>query len=263
MLSRLFVLDWIVKIIAGKTDEFVHAKLVKYGVGEHPGPRVKLSLSSSRIAFKGDLDTEKMFSRAYVLGATALRHRVSGTVICYSDRTAEFRKIALPLEWSKSKGQGATVYKAKLKETVPKEHLQQLFDTDGPSTFFLLSIEPADAEKPWKITTKTAFPKGPGSEPEEEGAQKDPVFTRGALGRTKEVEDFILSEVLPDVRDRITQSTKNVGIRHTLVIEDIEIPEDPCMSYQEKRRLAKKRGRLVRYVDIDGTESVSEYRFVS
>lgn len=263
-------MDWIAKIVNGKADEFVHAKLVKYGVGEHPGPRGKLTFTSSKIGFKADIDLEKVFIRAYLQGATSPTHKVSGTVVCYTDRTADLSRIAMPLDWSKSKGEGATVFKSKLAETVPLGHLRELVDKDDPTTFFLLSLEPADGEKTWKVTTKPSFPKGTAapkqsdgeaSESGEETAEKDPVFTKGTLGRTSEVEKMILDEVIPDVRTYLSPKTKTVTINQTIVIESIEIPDDPKLSFPEKRRLAKKTGRLIRRIDIDGKEIVNEFRF--
>ena len=52
-------------------------------------------------------------------------------------------------------------------------------------------------------------------------------------------------------------------IRNNLVIEDIEIPDDPSLSFSEKRRLAKKRGRLIRNATIDGEDYTKEYDFLA
>ncbi|MHA2021825.1 MAG: hypothetical protein ACW96N_08920, partial [Candidatus Thorarchaeota archaeon] len=71
-------MNWLSKIIAGTADEYSHAKLVKYGIGTHPGPRAKITLSKARIAFKADLDYEKVFVRAYVKGAPGGTHKIKG-----------------------------------------------------------------------------------------------------------------------------------------------------------------------------------------
>ncbi|MEM4735834.1 MAG: hypothetical protein QXS20_08990 [Candidatus Thorarchaeota archaeon] len=254
-------MDWLAKIIHGRPDEFVHARLLKYGVGEHVGPTIRLVLSQKKVDFKGDLDTEKFFIRAYVGGVAGGLHKVSGTIITYTDRTAEFARLPIPLEWSKSKDQGATTYKTKLRETMPFAHLQQLIACDGPTTFFLLTLEPADGTKPWKVTTKSSFPKGLGANIEGEDEDKVPSFTRGSLGRTPEVDDMIMTELLSDFREHISTKTKNVTIRSDIVVESIEAPDDPALSIQERRRLAKKTGRLIRKANIDGTEYTCEHRF--
>ncbi|MFW9848471.1 MAG: hypothetical protein ACFFF4_04980, partial [Candidatus Thorarchaeota archaeon] len=59
-------MSWIAKIVQGTTDDFVHAKLVKYGKGEHPGPRALVKFSKARITFKADIDMEKVFIKAYL-----------------------------------------------------------------------------------------------------------------------------------------------------------------------------------------------------
>ncbi len=253
-------MDWIAKIINGTPDEFVHAKVLKYGVGEHPGPRAYLTLSSKKVGFKADLDLEKVFVRAYAHAAPDGEHRVSGVITTYTDRQDAFSSVPVPLDWRKAKGKGATTYKAKLKAVLSRGDLEALLSVDDPTTFYLLTLVPADGAKPWKVATKTKFPKTPAAV-EDESAEKDPVFCKGALGRTEEVMKFLYREVLPDVADIISDKTKRVKVRHKIVIEDIEIPDDAGLSFAEKRRLAKKTGRLVRVVDVDGEVHTGEYPF--
>nr|KXH72243.1 MAG: hypothetical protein AM325_01855 [Candidatus Thorarchaeota archaeon SMTZ1-45] len=250
------------KIIKGSPDEHTHAKLVKYGIGSHPGPRTKLTLSKASIKFKADLDQEKDILRGYLLGAPAGTHKVKGTIITYSDRTNEFSQLNMPISWSKSKGKGTPVFKAKVDEVAPIEDIRALFEVDDPTTFYLLSINPRDGTKPWKVTTKTSFPKGGSSEEDEESDEKDPVFTKGALGNTPKVLDYLLNTYLPDLKDKVEPKTKNIMIRNNIEILDIEIPDDPSLSFAEKRRLAKKHGKLIRAVTIDGKDHTLEYDFL-
>ncbi|NWF95263.1 MAG: hypothetical protein HXY34_03890 [Candidatus Thorarchaeota archaeon] len=256
-------MDWIAKIINGQPDEFVHAKLLKYGIGEHPGPRAKLTFTSSKMTFKADLDLEKVLTRAYLASTRGTKHKVSGVIISYDDPKQRFTGVQLPLEWSQSKGVGASVFKAKVKETVPHDHLEELLERgDGPTTFFLLSLVPTDVSLASKVTTKSSFPKAPaGSDEEDDSKEKDPTFTKGTIVRTPEVDNLLFNEVLPDVKAKIGPKTKNVSIHHTIVIDDIQAHEDPTLSVSEKRRLAKKRGKLVRTVTVDGTEYKSSYPF--
>jgi hypothetical protein len=257
-------MNWLAKIIAGTADEYSHAKLVKYGIGTHPGPRAKVALSKNRITFKADLDYEKIFTHAYVKGAPEGSHKIKGIVRSYTDRIAEFDQIMMPLSWKRSKGKLASIYNAKLDEVAPLEHIRDLISVDGPTTFFLVSLTPRDGTKPWKVTTKTSFPKGgaPGGDDEKEGAkQKDPVFTKGALGNTPEILDYVIAEVLPDLKDQVGPKNKKISVSNTIVIEDIVPPDDPSLSFSEKRKLAKKRGKIIRKVTIDDVEHVNEVDF--
>lgn len=253
-------MNWLAKILAGKPDEYSHAKLVKYGIGKHPGPRAVLSFSKARITFKADLDYEKVFTRAYLKGAPAGSHKVKGIVRSYTDRIAEFDSLMMPLSWKRSKGKMASIFNAKLDEVAPLEHIQALVDTDDPTTFFLVSLNPRDGSKPWKVTTKTSFPKGGGGDDDNED-QKDPVFTKGALGNTPEVFDYLLTEIFPGMEDKITDKTKKVSISNTIVVDDIIPPDDPNLSFSEKRKLAKKRGKIIRSIDIDGEVYAQESEF--
>jgi hypothetical protein len=252
-------MNWIAKIIEGTPDEFVHAKFMKYGIGEHPGPRVQLAFSKGKISFKADLDLEKIFLKGYLSTAPKGSHKVSGLIESYTDRQEEFDKLRMPISWKKSKKKGATTYKAKLKEVAPLEDIREIVEKDGPTTFFLLSMSPRDGSKPWKIKTKTSFPKAPkGGEDEE---VKAPNFVTGAIANTPVSFEFILNEVLPDLKDQVTHHTKKIMIRNDIIIEDIEIPEDSNLSFKEKRKLAKKRGKLIRKISIDKAEKELEYSF--
>lgn len=251
-------MSWIAKIVEQNPDEYSHARLVKYGLGEHVGPRVKLTFSKSAIRFKADIDMEKDLINAYIVGAPEGRHKVKGTVITYTDRKKAFAEVTMPLEWKKSSGS----FKSKVSETAPLEDIKELLQAEDPTTFYLLSLNPAKGGNPWKVSTKTSFPKGAPKGGDDEEEEKDPVFCKGALGNTPEMMELVLDTFLQDFKDAIGPKTKKVFVWNKIVIEDIEIPDDPKLSFAEKRRLAKKRGRLVRTADIDGKEYVKEYDFV-
>jgi hypothetical protein len=253
-------MNWISKLIDGKPDEFVHAKFMKYGIGTHPGPRIQLSFSKNKISFKADLDLEKIFLRGYLATAPKGSQKISGMIESYTDRQDDFAEARMPLSWKKSKKKGATTYKVKLKEVAPLEDISEIVEKDGPTTFFLLSMSPRDGSKPWKIKTKTSYPKAPKGGDDEEKV-KAPNFVVGALANTPETFEYILNEVAPDFKDQITPETKKIMINHEIVIEDIEIPEDSNLSFKEKRKLAKKRGKLIRKITIDKKEHELEYSF--
>lgn len=269
------------KIVNGKPDDFVHAKLVKYGIGTYPGPRAAIGLAQGKITFKSDFDHERMFVEGYLKFAPAGFHKVSGTVVTYTDRRSVFGKLILPLSWSKSKGEGAPVFKAKLSEAAPIEDLRALLDADDPTTFLLLSMSPRDGTKPWTIATKASFPKmtfakGASGKAEEAGVeekgeqeeepeakQKDPTFCKGAYANTPEILDFVLGEAIPELRSEITPKSKSIEIDHQIVIDKIVVPDDDILPFSEKRRLAKKTGKLVRKITVDGKTTSNEYPFTA
>ncbi|MCK4280102.1 MAG: hypothetical protein KAW94_05965 [Candidatus Thorarchaeota archaeon] len=256
-------MNWLTKVVRGEHDEFVHAKLVKYGIGTHHGPRAHLAFSKKRISFKVDLGFEDTFIQGYVDGAPEGTHRISGLIVSYSDRANEFANLNMPLLWKKSGGKGPPTHKAKLKEIAPLQDIKQLVHNEGPTTFFLLSMSPSVAGTPWKITTKTSFPKTPKGAEDGETKVKAPVFCKGALANTPVMNKFVLQEILPDLWEEISPKTKKVQILHTIIIESIEIPEDPSLSFAEKRKLAKRSARLLRKVVIDEKEYTSEFDFVA
>ncbi|MFW9834604.1 MAG: hypothetical protein ACFFEK_11450 [Candidatus Thorarchaeota archaeon] len=252
-------MSWVIKIIEGKPDEFAHAKLIKYGIGTHPGPRIKLSLSKTSIRFKADLDLEKDILKGYLMGAPEGPHKVKGNLITYTDNREKYETLMMPITWKKSK---KTIFQAKINEVAPLKDINALFELDDPTTFYLLSMNPRDGTKPWKVATKTSFPKGGPKEEDEEKGEKDPVFSKGALGNTPEIYDYVLEKYIPDFKDKITPKTKNIMIRNNIEILNIEIPSDPGLSAAEKRRMAKKRGKLIRDITIDDNDYSQEYEFL-
>ncbi len=254
-------MNWISRIINGDAGEYAHAKLMKYGIGDHVGPRVNLRVSKKSINFKADLDTEDVFLQGYLQGAPEGSHKISGLVTSYGDRTAEFDTLTMPIFWKKSGGKGPKVFKAKIKEVAPLADIRALAELTGPTTFFLLSMSPSDGTKPWKLTTKTSFPKSGTSDVEEGEKEKDPVFTKGALGNTPEVFDYIVDQLIPDFKEKVTDKVKTIRIRQKIIIDDIVPPDDPSLSFTEKRKLAKKKGKLIRTIKIDDEEYSAEYSF--
>ncbi|MFW9848688.1 MAG: hypothetical protein ACFFF4_06085, partial [Candidatus Thorarchaeota archaeon] len=210
-----------------------------------------------------DLDMEKIFINAYLNNVPSGIQKVKGTVVTYEDNRERTETLTMPVMWKVSKGKGATTYKAKLNEAAPLDDIKQLVNLDGPTTFFLLSLNPSKGGT-WKVTTKTSFPKGPaGSDDDDEDSkEKDPVFIKGALENTSEVNDFLAENLFPDLRNRITPKTKSIYLKHIIHIDDIEIPDDPNLSFKEKRKLAKKRGRIVRRVTIDEDTFEETYNFL-
>ncbi|TFF96262.1 hypothetical protein EU546_01765 [Candidatus Thorarchaeota archaeon] len=252
-------MNWIRKIIEDKADEFCHARILKYGIGTHPGPRVKLRFTSNRITFMGDLGFEEVFLKGYLNGAPPGNHKVSGKVVTYEDRKNEFDKIQIPLTWKKSGGKRAPTFQASFKGSIPTNHLHELLEMSGPTTFFLLSMSPKSDGKPWKVTMKKSFPKARTSDDEED--EKNPNFVKGAFENNDESTKHVLTEVLPDFRELITEDVKNVYLHQDIVIEDIEIPEEEGLSFAELRKKAKKKGRLVRRLTVDDEEHRKEYSF--
>lgn len=257
-------MSWLAKIVTGEPDEYTHTRLVKYGIGRHPGPRALLKLSKARITFKADLDMEKVFINVYLDGVPDSPQKITGTVVTYDDNRDMTDNLTMPITWKVSKGKGATTYKAKLNEVAPLSDIKQLMKLDSPTTFFLLSINPSTGGT-WKIATKTSFPKGPAGDDGEskDKKEKSPVFTKGAYENSPETLELLVKTLLPEVADKVGPKTKSIFLKHILEIDDIEIPDDPNLSFKEKRKLAKKKGRLIRRITIDDETIEKEYDFVA
>jgi hypothetical protein len=121
-------------------------------------------------------------------------------------------------------------------------------------------MSPRDGKKPWKIKTKTSYPKAPKGG-EDDAKVKAPTFVVGAFANTPESFEYVINETLCDFKEQVNEKTKKVLVRQEIIIEDIEIPDDDTLSFSQKRKLAKKRGKLIRTITIDGQENQKEYSF--
>ena len=75
--------------------------------------------------------------------------------------------------------------------------------------------------------------------------------------------EYILDACLPDHKDKVGPKTKDIWIRNNFEILGIKPPEDTKLSFDEKRRLARKKCKLTREITIDGVDYTEVYDFIS
>ena len=229
------------KIFDGQVDEEVHSAFLKFGKGEF---RNKYLIEAKlQGGGKWSIKTGQEFANFFVRkclekvnGSVA----VKGVIICTFDLSKE---LNFEIK-KKSNFQG--IRKIAIETEVDAREILDLMDK-YPRVFFALSFVVGDCIL--KIKAKAPKSGKPGKDGE------GPVADFCSL---KTTDKSIVDELLFDVRG----GWKEVKINHTLKIEDIVYPENfKDMKPEEVREQSKRKGVVVRKVDVDGVVKESEEEF--
>jgi hypothetical protein len=207
-----------------KATEHAHNKFVRYSKGNFVGPLVNIKISSSAVKIKSSFHCcdELLSIVGQALGAELVH--VTGSLIWNSDLSAEFAKHGIKY-FKVSKAQG--IFKYALDNDVNIKNF-----SDNMSKYnALLSFK-----TPTVIySTKSALPK----------PNKEIVADFCKVTLPASFKDQILKEYAFDVK----APAKDITITHEIIVDDLELPktEDFAMA----RRLAKRKGTLIRKVTID------------
>ena len=61
----------------------------------------------------------------------------------------------------------------------------------------------------------------------------------------------------------VNKSFKKLFVKHTFVIESLVVPEEYKNDFEKARMYAKRKGKIIRILNIDGSEVVKEMEFVA
>ena len=230
------------KIFEGMIDEGVHAEFLKFGRGEYKG---KYLLEGRRQAknwsIKGGAEFVNFFVRRClekVSGPIA----ISGVIVSTLDLKNE-----IGFEVKKSSNfQGVRKFQVDC-EIEPS----QVFDLMDkyPRVFFALSFRGDDFVLKIKAKAPTSGKPGKGKG---DGPVAD--FCSLKTGDRSIVDDLFFG----------AGEFAEVRISHTIVVSDIVYPTNvEELGPAEVREMAKRKGKIIRVVVVDGVEKVSEAEFVA
>ena len=227
------------KIFHEQSDELVHLQFQKFSRGVFKNRAlVKASKSAKGYSVSTTAEYANDLVRvvAHKLGSNTAA--VSGVVVSTLDL-----KNKLPSQGLKQfMGIKQYVISGEMKGT----EIISLLDS-APDGFFALSFSAGD-------TILKIKPKAPKSA-KPSTSESGPKINFCSL---KTTDEQIVRAVLFDA----PASWKSIGINHTFSINDIEIPTD-AKTPEEMRKLAKRKGVIVRKMVIDGKEHTEEKNFVA
>jgi hypothetical protein len=223
-------MHYVKDIFQGKQSEHAHTKLTRYSKGTFQGPLLEVRFSSKFIKLSGS------FHYADELLAIIAKHlkkeiiHIKGSVVWNKDLTKDFESLGMKyVKVTKSRG----IFKYVLDNDVEIGPFVELFGKYN----LLVSFKFGDIS----ITTKSSFPK-----PNKEFKAD---FCKCTFPLA--LKDEIFSEFLFDVT--FDPKIKYVSISHQIQIDDIIMPQGDY-TFEEMRRLSKRKGIFTREVELKGKE---------
>ncbi|NCO17991.1 hypothetical protein COT60_01105 [Candidatus Pacearchaeota archaeon CG09_land_8_20_14_0_10_30_9] len=233
-------MNFIKKIVDKKIDELVHAQFQKFSRGifkDRAVLKVKKSKGKYTINSSSEFANELIFIMAQKLGNK--KTLVSGAVVSTSNlkEKIDFKEI--------KQFQGVKRYL--IEKEMSGDELVKLI-LEFPKTFFGLSFQ-IDEENSLKVKPKAPKSGKPGKGDEEPKADFCKLITNDSeLGKS-----FVFEK----------NDFKTAEIKHEFVIEEIILPQTEEKDFAKIREMAKRKGKIIRYANIDGLKSIKEYEFTA
>ncbi|MEC8339531.1 MAG: hypothetical protein VXZ40_02810 [Nanoarchaeota archaeon] len=219
-------MHYIKDIFEGNITEHAHNKFVRYSKGSFVGPLVNIKAMSSGVKVSASFHfvDELLMLATQVIGNRQVH--VKGSLVWNSDLGRELEDLGIKYsKVTKSRG----IFKYVLDNEVP---FKEFVNTFG-SYHLLLTVKEDDLT----FVTKSSFPK-----PNKEFG---PDFVKAKF--PKDFAEKIMGEFAFDC----PLKTKEIKISHHINIDDIELPKD-SKNFEEARKLAIRKGSIIRITEIDG-----------
>src|SRR3989344_839098 len=226
------------KIFSNETDEEIHLDFIKYSRGVFEN---RYLLEGKKQKDKWNVKTSAEFANYLVrrcLEKISGKVKVSGAIICtFSlEGKIEFERVK----------QFAGVKQHLINSEISSEKILKLMD-EFPKAFFALSFSSGDCDL--KVKAKAPKSGKPGAKGED-GPKAD-------FCSLKTTDEELVKDLFFDVGN-----FKEIKIKHTLEIKDIEIPKN-AKTPEEMRWLAVRKGIMKRFIDVDGLKKTSEMNFAA
>ncbi len=225
------------KIFHDKTDEFVHVQFQKFSRGIFKDRALIKALRTGKgfsVATSNEYANELV--RACAEKLSGGKARITGVIVS----TLNLKDKLPCLDIKQFMGVKQHVIDAELSGN----EIIKLQDAI-PGAFFALSFSFDDVGLKIKPKApKSARPKTSDGLP------------KADFCRLKTTDEGLIDKFV------IEKGWKNLEVRHDFIIDDIEVNED-VKDFNEMRRLAKRKGKIVRKAVVDGRETIEEKDFVA
>jgi hypothetical protein len=234
-------MNFIKKVFDGEMDEGVHLQFQKYSRGEFRDRaliRIKNSGKKSTIYTSAEFANELVRVMAEKLGET--KTKVTGAIVSTNDLTGE---VAF-----KGKKQFQGVKRYIIENEMSGTEIINLLDK-LPKTFFALSF--GTGEHTLKIK-----PKAPKSGKPGKGDEQPKIdFCKLITTDSEIAKSFVFED----------KEFKEAQINHTFIIDEIVIPDELKgeNDFSKVRERAKRKGKIIRNIIIDGQVFKEEKEFAA
>jgi len=230
-------MNFIKKVVDKEVDESVHLQFQKFSKGKFRNRavvKVKKTKEKYTINTSAEFSNELVKTMAEKLGEDTTN--ITGAIVSTSDLTGK-------LDFKEKKQfQGVKRYLID-KELSGKNILELL--NEFPKAFFALSFE--FGENKLKVKPKAPKSGKPGSKG---GEAPKPDFCK-LITTDREIGKSFAFE---------KEDFKEANITHHFIIDSLVLPEGE-KDFAKIREMAKRKGKIIREVEIDGQKITKEYEF--
>jgi len=236
-------MHFIKSIFLGKDlTEDIHKKFIKYGRGEFTGPSIEIKkVGKDEIKVRGSIDYVTLIGKIVTSINLENSFSFSGKIILKVKEMEDLLNEELKkanIEIKKFKKDGFFTYE--VNGSCNGKELYPLYDK-FVNEYLLIDLNLMGKQI---LKTKKKLPK-PGSVDEN-------FFS--AILNTLAIQDLI-REVAFDINNKNFSELK---IFHRYVIEELIIPEEYKNNFKEARIHAKRKGKILRVIDVDGVKEEKE-----
>ena len=229
---------FIKKIFEGKSDELVHHQFQRFSKGEF---KARALINVKKVKDNFNISTTFEYASEFVRNlAEKLQGKtmVTGVLVSTRDLTNE-------LDF-KSKKQFMGVKQYIIEKEMDKNEILDICDK-FPNSFIGFSFKAENSEL--KIKQKAPNSGKPGTKSDE---KPNPDFCK------LKTNDASLFRAI--VFDKEVSDFKKIEISHDFIINEMIIPSGE-KDFAKMRELAKRKGKIIRYLDIDGKKIMKEREF--
>jgi len=230
-------MNFIKKVFDNKVDEDVHLQFQKFSRGEFPS---RALIKAKKVKNVYTITTTAEFANELVrLVAERLgseKAKITGAIISTLDLANEIT--------FQSRKQFMGIKQYGINREMSGNEVKELVDK-LPKAFFALTF---NSEKGDILKIKAKAPKSAKPKTKEEAPKPD--FCKLITSDEKIVKDFVWEK--NDFKDAL--------IAHDFIIKEIIAPKDE-KDFAKMREMAKRKGTIIRRVEIDGVKSVEEKEF--
>ncbi|TFG07387.1 MAG: hypothetical protein EU539_05040 [Promethearchaeota archaeon] len=235
----------------------VHRHYYRYSRGEFIGPALVTKKTSSRISLKGSHEYEDLIQELVIKTANEDEIEVKGVLISGKDLTEEL--LALDLNWDLKKSTGKTKnYKANFSDKIDKEKLLKIIDIFRKHSYLLLSFK---LNPTCKISTKKRIPQPSKKKVEDDDINSRVQFCNGVMDNTDKNTKLLIEKAFKDFESEIPNEWSNITLTNNYKFSEIILPKDEKDSLMLRIK-AKRKGKLIRTLDVDGVSIEKQYAII-
>ena len=230
-------MNFIKKIFENKIDETVHDKFTRFGIGTFENRALcQLTKTSKNLKIKTSFEhTNELV--VHLANTIEDKTHIIGMILCTSDISSE-----LPFEVERKNAMGLKKYI--FDHELTKEQILNLYEK-FPDALILFNFSTESGTL--KIKQKAPKAGKAGKKDEEPKADYCTLTTT----------NFDLAKEFAFEADNF----KKFFAKHTFVIENIEIPKEYENDPKMARKMAKRKGNIIREINVDGKKQTSETKF--